>query len=176
MATLEEALARLEGLVAEMEELDEPVRDRVFELLDGVDAIHRMAVERLAEAAGPEVLDRFRDADPAVAWLFHAYGVGADDRVAAEAALEEIRPYIDSHGGTVEVLEAHGGRLKVRLSGACAGCTASAVTLQEGIEQAFRDHYPGFVAMEVEEDEAPAHPPPGPTLIELRPLPREPAP
>jgi hypothetical protein len=41
------------------------------------------------------------------------------------------------------------------------------VTLQKGVEEALRERFPGFVELEVEEIEAPAHPPPGPTLLQI---------
>jgi hypothetical protein len=37
---------------------------------------------------------------------------------------------------------------------------------QEGIETALAEHLPGFAALEVEPDDA-AHPPPGPTLLQI---------
>ncbi len=164
---LDSILARLEELLREVEDFDEPVRDRVFELLDGIDLLHRTALRRLAEHLPPETLRVLRD-DPGITWMLDAYAVGIDEKAAAEAALTEIRPYIASHGGNVEVLDAKDGIVRVRLSGACSGCTASAVTLSEGIETALRDNFPAFVAMEVEDDEAPAHPPPGPTLLQIQ--------
>lgn len=168
---LEDLLTRLEGVLAEVEAMDEMVRGRVFELLDGVDALHRMALSRLGRALGEPEVGRLRAADPAIAWLFDAYAVGVDERAAAEGALDSIRPYIHSHGGDVEVIEVHQGIVRVRMSGACAGCDASAITLQEGIEDALRESFPGFAHVEVEEDDAPAHPPPGATLLELQPRP-----
>jgi len=168
---LEDLLERLEALLGEVEGLEGPERDRIYELLDGVDALHRMALDRLATALGPERLAEVRAADPAVAWLLDAYGAGVDQRAAADSALESIRPYIHSHGGAVQVMEAAGGVVRVRLSGACSGCTASAVTLQRGVEEALRERVPGFVAMEVEEVDAPSHPPPGPTLLQIERLP-----
>lgn len=169
-ASLDELLGRLETLLSEVEDMDEPVRDRVFELLDGVDALHRLALVRLGEALGPEV-ERLRAADPAIAWLFDAYGIGVDQRAAVEAALESIRPYIHSHGGRVEVLEVDQGVVRLEMAGACAGCTASAITLQEGIEDALREGFPGFSHVEVAEDQAAPHPPPGATLLQLQPPP-----
>jgi Fe-S cluster biogenesis protein NfuA len=171
MADLHDLLERLEELVVELEGLDEPVRAEVFELLDGIDVLHRMALTRLGDALDPATLDRLREADPAIAWLLDAYGVGIDELAAAEAALEPIRPYIHSHGGQVEVLDVTDGVVRLRMSGACSGCTASAVTLKEGIEDALRQGLPGFARLEAEEDEADAHPPPGPTLLQIQPRP-----
>jgi Fe-S cluster biogenesis protein NfuA len=170
VATLEDVLERMEVLLTEVEQLDEPVRSQVFELLDGVDAVHRMALERLGAELGDDRVSELRSSDAAIAWLLDAYSVGVDERRAADEALETVRPYVHSHGGEVELLDAHQGVVRVRLSGACSGCTASAVTLQEGVVEALREHFPGFTALEVEEDEAAAkpHPPPGPTLVEIR--------
>ncbi|MDP9429455.1 MAG: NifU family protein [Actinomycetota bacterium] len=171
LAGLGPLLDRLEELFGEVEQFDEAVRSRVFELLDGVDAIHRLAVTRLADALGADV-DRLRRCDPAVAWLFEAYGVGVDDVAAAAAALDPIRPYVTEHGGDVEVLAVERGVVRVRLAGACSGCTSAAQTLRYGVEEALRDNLPGFVAMEVAPDGGAApHPPPGPVLLQIQPRP-----
>jgi Fe-S cluster biogenesis protein NfuA len=173
MGEFDQLLARLEHLLAEIEQLDEPVRSQVFEFLDGIDVLHRTALARVAELLGPDRLAQLRESDPAVEWLLEAYGAGVDQKALAEAALEQIRPYIHSHGGRVEVLEAIGGVVRLKLSGSCSGCTASAITLQRGVEEALRENMPGFVAMEVEEEDAPSHAPPGPTLLQIeRKLPR----
>lgn len=170
MSGLPELLDRLEALLGEIEELDEPTKARVFELLDGIDALHRLALGRLEDAVGAEPLARARREEPAVAWLLDAYAIGVDEAAAADRALEEIRPYIHSHGGSVDVLGASAGVVRVRLSGSCAGCSASAITLREGVERALQDGWPAFVALDVEEDRAPAHAPPGATLLQIRPL------
>jgi Fe-S cluster biogenesis protein NfuA len=162
-----EPVERLSRLMAEVERFDEPVAATVLELLGTLDALHRAAMHRLGEVLGSDGLARVRAADPAIAWLFDVYDVGVDERAAAAAALQSVRPYVESHGGRVEVLGARAGVVRVRLAGACAGCTASAITLRHGVEEALAAHLPGFVALEVEEDAAPAHPPPGPTLLEI---------
>lgn len=167
MPDLDSLLERLRELLADLEALDEPVRMRVFEFLDGFETVHRTAVHRLAEILGDDGVERVRGSDPAVAWLLEAYGVGVDERAEAEAALTGIRPYIDSHGGTIELLDAADGVVRIRLAGSCSGCSASAVTLQRGVEEALREGMPGFRALEVEQEDAPAHPPPGATLLEI---------
>jgi len=167
MSALDQRLDELERLLGEVDRFDDAVRDDVFALLDGIDALHRHALERLGGLLGADELDRLRSAEPAVAWLLDAYGVGVDERASAEAALDGVRPYLHSHGGDVAVVSARGGIVRVRLSGACSGCTASTVTLRRGVEEALRERFPGFAAMEVEEDDAPAHPPPGPTLLQI---------
>lgn len=166
----EELIARLEELFGEIENLPEPVHGIVLEFLDGIDTLHREAVYRLGFALSDR-LPELRE-DQAIAWLFDAYGVGVDAQAAAESALESIRPYIHSHGGDVEVLSVEAGVVHVRLSGACSGCTASAITLKQGVEDALQAGFPGFVALTVEEDDAAPHPPPGATLLQIQPRPR----
>jgi len=170
LAALGPLLDRLEELLGEVEGLDDGVRGTVFELLDGVDALHRLAITRLADVVGD--VEQLRQADPAVAWLLEAYGVGVDDCVAASAALEQIRPYVHEHGGEVEVLSVQHGVVRVQLSGACSGCTSAAATLRDGVEEALREGLPGFVAMDVAPDSgAPAHPPPTQVLLQITPRP-----
>ena len=57
--------------------------------------------------------------------------------------------------------------MTVRMSGACRGCAASAMTLRRGIEAALREHYPGF--REVVAEEADAEPA-GPKLLQIEDL------
>lgn len=163
-------LDRLEALLGDVEAYDEPVREQVFELLDGVDALHRLAILHLADALGAEV-EQLRVAHPAIGWLFEAYGVGVNDPEAARRALEPMKPYLNEHGGDVEVLAVTNGVVRVRMVGSCSGCTASAITLREGVEESLRDGLPGFRGLDVEPDTAAAHPPPGPTLLQIQPRP-----
>ena len=173
MADLGPILDRFEALLGEIEAWEEPHRSTAFELLQQVDAVHRFALVRLGERLGADLLATLRAEDPAVAWLFDAYAVGVDERAAAEEALSPVLGYVHSHGGEVTVLEVRQGVVRLRMSGTCSGCTASAVTLREGVDKALREGFPGFSRMEVEEDqEARPHPPPGPTLLQIGPRPQ----
>jgi Fe-S cluster biogenesis protein NfuA len=64
------------------------------------------------------------------------------DRI--EQSLDTLRPYISSHRGNVEVVDFDegNGTLLVRLGGTCQGCSASSVTLKQGIETRLRDMVP----------------------------------
>lgn len=64
------------------------------------------------------------------------------DRV--EQTLDELRPYIASHRGSVEVIDYDeaDGTLVLRMGGACHGCAASTVTLRQGIEVRLRQAVP----------------------------------
>lgn len=64
------------------------------------------------------------------------------DRI--EKTLDTLRPYIASHRGQVEVVDfdERDGTLLLRLGGTCHGCTASTVTLKQGIELRLREAVP----------------------------------
>lgn len=168
--TLEAILDRMEELLEAVDSLPEADRRIVYELLDAVDHLHRVALYHVGQGLGPAELERLADVHPSVEWLFDAYAVRLDRLAAANQALADVRPYVESHGGNVEVLAVEGNDVRVGLSGACAGCTASAITLQEGVERALQT-LPWFASMIVEEEAAPAHPPPGPTLLQIQPHP-----
>jgi Fe/S biogenesis protein NfuA len=64
------------------------------------------------------------------------------DRI--ELALDDLRPYIASHRGTVEVVDfdEDDGILLLRMGGTCHGCSAATVTLRQGIEVRLRQTVP----------------------------------
>ena len=50
-------------------------------------------------------------------------------------ALEDVRPHLQVDGGDVELVDvSDDGVVKVRLTGACAGCPMSQMTLKWGVE------------------------------------------
>ena len=58
-------------------------------------------------------------------------------------ALEKIRPYLQSDGGDIELLEVTDDlSVKVKLTGACHGCPYSMQTLKAGVEQAIIKEVP----------------------------------
>lgn len=127
------AVAELELLVQTIERAGD---ERALELLRLVDAIHRPALEAIAAGDLEHPLARA---------LLAMYDLApVDERTQVEEALDEIRPYIHSHGGEVEVLKVEDGVVHLRLSGSCHGCAGSAMTLKRGIEEALRERYPGF--------------------------------
>ena len=51
------------------------------------------------------------------------------------AVLEELLPYIEADGGSLQYVETEDGYVKVRLGGACETCAMSVMTLKQGIEK-----------------------------------------
>jgi len=59
-----------------------------------------------------------------------------------EAVLDKIRPSLAADGGNVELVGVEEGVVKVKLTGACAGCPMSTMTLKNGIEQILKQEIP----------------------------------
>jgi Fe-S cluster biogenesis protein NfuA len=68
-------------------------------------------------------------------------------------ALEEVRPYLASHGGGVELLGVEDGIAHVRLHGTCNGCPSSATTLKLAVEEAVLRAAPDVERVEAEATE-----------------------
>jgi Fe-S cluster biogenesis protein NfuA len=137
---------------------DPQVRDQITELLDWVDVFHREGLGRLVEMIrawrGEIFLESVNRDDIAGAFL-EVYDLGETDDLdleaegAVNAALEEIRPYVESHGGMITVDSIVDGVVKVQMLGSCDGCPSSAATLTAGVEEALRRHWPNFRRLEV---------------------------
>ena len=60
-----------------------------------------------------------------------------------EQALNQIRPNLQADGGDIEFLDVNEkGEVKVRLTGACAGCPMSQMTLKDGVERTLKAMVP----------------------------------
>jgi Fe-S cluster biogenesis protein NfuA len=60
-----------------------------------------------------------------------------------EATLGRIKPALQADGGDVELVEVTPeGVVKVKLTGACAGCPMSQMTLKMGIESQLKKEVP----------------------------------
>lgn len=63
-------------------------------------------------------------------------------------ALDEIRSGLQADGGDVDLIEiTDDGVVKVKLTGACAGCAMAQVTLKQGIETAIKKAVPDVKAV-----------------------------
>ena len=63
-------------------------------------------------------------------------------------ALDLIRPQIQMDGGDVELVAVEGTTVKVRLTGHCAGCPMSAMTLKNGVEVLVKERVPEIQKVE----------------------------
>ena len=146
---------------------DGDVRDKVEELLDWVDAFHRDGLGRLVEmirAWRGEIFLESVGRDEIAGVLLDTYDLGepadepdAEAEAAVAAALEELRPFVESHGGTIAVDSIVDGVVKVQMLGSCDGCPSSTATLTGGVEEALRRHWPNFRRLEVVDPNAPTN-------------------
>jgi len=60
-----------------------------------------------------------------------------------EKALEEIRPFLQSDGGDISLIGIDNDTsVKVRLEGACVGCSVNQMTLKSGVEMTIKKYVP----------------------------------
>lgn len=60
-----------------------------------------------------------------------------------EQAIKHIRPVLQADGGDIELLDVNEkGEVLVRMTGACAGCPMSQMTLTEGVERTIMEMVP----------------------------------
>ena len=60
-----------------------------------------------------------------------------------EKALEEIRPFLESDGGNISLLGIEEDKhVRVRLEGACVGCSVNQMTLKAGVETTIKKYVP----------------------------------
>ncbi len=59
-----------------------------------------------------------------------------------QEALNKVRPSLQADGGDVEFVGMDDGVVKVKLTGACAGCPMSQMTLKMGIEKLLKKEIP----------------------------------
>jgi Fe-S cluster biogenesis protein NfuA len=138
-AEVRERVARVEGLLERI--ADDPQATE--------------AVQAIVELYG-EALSRFlAGVDPAsdellshLLLVHDLHPVDVETRV--RRALDEVRPYLGSHGGDVELLGVADGVAHLRLGGTCNGCPSSTVTLRNAIEEAVMRAAPDLERIEAE--------------------------
>jgi Fe-S cluster biogenesis protein NfuA len=157
---------RVQELTARLQGVPDPVAREAGEaLVSAVMDLYGEGLERIVRAldeAGPAVegVRRALVDDGVVASLLLIHGLyPVDLETRVQEALDEVRPYMHSHGGDVELLSLHDGVARLRLEGSCQGCPASAATLEQAIRQALEEAAPDLAGMEVEGTEAPVRAP-----------------
>ncbi|MFC1803856.1 NifU family protein [Thermoproteota archaeon] len=66
-----------------------------------------------------------------------------------QAALNDVRPHLQVDGGDVELIDVtDDGVVKVKLTGACAGCPMSQMTLKWGVENYLKKKLPDIKSVE----------------------------
>jgi Fe-S cluster biogenesis protein NfuA len=146
-------VARVDELLAEIE--DDPA---ALAAVEAVVELYGEALRRLVALGLPQ--GAVDDELVAHLLLLHdLHPVDVETRVAR--ALEDVRPYLGSHGGGVELLGVDDGVARLRLDGTCNGCPSSRVTLTSAIEEAVLRAAPEVERIEAEGAE------PAPALLQI---------
>jgi Fe-S cluster biogenesis protein NfuA/nitrite reductase/ring-hydroxylating ferredoxin subunit len=149
-------VANLEGLLEALEKVEDPAaRERSTELVQALVELYGAGLERivalLAEREDSADLAEALGGDELVSHLLllhDLHPVPLEERV--RGALDEVRPYLESHGGDVELLSLEEGVVRLRMEGSCSGCPSSTATLKLAIEDAIQKSAPDVTAIEAE--------------------------
>ncbi len=64
-------------------------------------------------------------------------------KINVEKALEEIRPFLQSDGGDISLVSIDDeNSVKIKLEGACVGCSVNQMTLKSGVEMTIKKYAP----------------------------------
>ncbi|GAX89152.1 NifU family protein [Effusibacillus lacus] len=154
-----QALAEhVDRVLDSIKELPEDTRAKALELKKAIEAFHEHALRKLVRTiretdAGKGLLLKAVE-DSAVYAMLFMHGIIKQDLFTRVAVvLEEVRPYMRSHGGDVELVKVEGETVYVRLHGACSGCSMSAKTLKDGVEEAIKARIPEIEEVVMAEEE-----------------------
>ena len=150
-------VGRVEELTAQLESIGDPfAQSCAEELVGALMGLYGEGLQRIFEALAEEgaataaVRERLV-ADGVVGSLLLIHGMyPVDLETRVREALESVRPYMESHGGNVELLGIEDGVARLRLVGSCDGCPASASTMELAIEQALEEAAPDLAGIDVE--------------------------
>lgn len=152
---------RIEALLDASSSGGAAARERAEELVRLVADLYGAGLERLLDLLydrghlGEDVQDALAQ-DDLISSLLLVHGLHPYDvRTRVERALTEVRPYLGSHGGDVELLGVSPeGVVRLRLLGSCDGCPSSSVTLKLAVEGAIESAAPEVTAIQVEDPPA----------------------
>jgi Fe-S cluster biogenesis protein NfuA len=153
-ASLNDRLGRIDKLVALIRDApDSEVRSAALELVESVMEFEGTAIDRMMELAslagepGWRIIETF-GRDELVSHLLLLHGLHPLDlETRVRGALDKIRPYLQSHGGNVDLLSVTDGVVHLRLIGSCDGCPSSAMTLKSAIEKNIYEAAPDVISI-----------------------------
>lgn len=140
--------------VKEMEKLEPEAKKKAKEVKKAIEDFHKPGITAIvkklkSDPRGKELLFELVD-EPEVHAIFALHGlVRVDPTTHASRVLEMVKPYMQSHGGDVELVKVEGSVAFVRLLGSCNGCSMSSVTLRDGVTEALVNNVPSIESVEV---------------------------
>jgi len=147
--------ARIETLIQEIAAFPDPhARDTAEELVKALLDMYGEGLNRLleitaeTEVSGIALIDTFAE-DELLSSLFTLHGLHPlDIETRIMQALDEVRPFLKSHGGNVEFLRVEDGIAHVRLQASFHGCSSS--TIELAIKEAISKAGPDLDGLHVE--------------------------
>jgi Fe-S cluster biogenesis protein NfuA len=161
-AEFQSRMRQLEGLLRDVDSIpDAAARTKTGQVIQGLMEFHGAGLSTIlrhladAGAAGQSILDALARDDlvGSLLLLYDLHPLDLEARVGL--ALDKVRPYLASHGGSVTLLRVTpDGEVHLRMEGSCHGCPSSAATLKSTIEEAIVEKAPDVTAIHVEGDTA----------------------
>jgi Fe-S cluster biogenesis protein NfuA len=147
---------RIEVLLQEVGTFSDPhVSEVIEELVQSLLDMYGEGLKRLLEltvqtdASSHELVKKFTN-DDLIGSLLMLHGLHpVDIQTRVLQALDEVRPYLKTHGGNVELISVGDGVVRLRLEGSCDGCPSSTMTLKSTIEEAIYKAAPDVDSLEV---------------------------
>ncbi len=147
---------RIEALIQAVSQFPDPqARATTEELLQALLDMYGEALARIlalaTQAESGQMLLASLANDDLISSLLLLHGLhptSLEERITQ--ALQEVRPYLQSHGGNVELLRVEDGVAYLRLEGSCNGCAASTLTLKQRIEETIYRVAPDLDDLKVE--------------------------
>ena len=70
------------------------------------------------------------------------------DQELLERVIDAVRPSLQADGGDIELVGVKDGVVQVELTGNCAGCPLSTLTMSMGVERVLKENVPGVERVE----------------------------
>jgi Fe-S cluster biogenesis protein NfuA/nitrite reductase/ring-hydroxylating ferredoxin subunit len=155
---IEEAGERIERALQALAEIDDAgVRETALGALRLVVGLYGDALERIVQVVGegwPDASRALAD-DDLIASLLMVHDLHPEPvAVRVQRALDEVRPYLGSHGGDVELVGVTDDVVQLKMLGNCDGCPSSSVTLKLAVEGAITTAAPEITDIQVTEESA----------------------
>jgi Fe-S cluster biogenesis protein NfuA len=135
-AAVRERLARLDELLAQVEQIPGPSGELALEAVSALAAVYGEALARAVEYAGrPGVVVEAMVGDELLGHLLALHGAHPDPpERRVTRVLEQLRPAVRQRGGDVELVGIEGGVATVRLT--AGGCGSTAAGIEEAVREA----------------------------------------
>ncbi len=147
---------RVEKLAAKLQSAGDPeIRATALDLVQSVIELHGTALEHMIDCisqtpGGEAALDAAVN-DDMVASMLLLHGLHPDDiETRVLRGIDKVRPYLQSHGGDVELASVLAGIVRLVLRGTCGSCPSSSLTLKNAVEDALFEAAPDIVEIVAE--------------------------